>query len=197
MERDALRIGLDVDGVLANFDEAYQKVLCEVSGKVLPEGFEADRWDWEDGAGFTKDDLDKAWRLINNTSFWYDLNPLPRIWEVLVRLGSLNDDVYFITSRPGYRAKQQTEDWLDLYGFFLQHPTVLMSSEKGLCCKALRLTHYVDDRRENVFKCAEQSPQTQTFLLDRPWNQGTIPETVRRILNLDQFLEAIDAARRG
>lgn len=184
-----------MDGVLADFDTSYQKLLCEFSQKTLPEGFKATEWNWESAAGFSKGELDRTWEEIKSTPFWFKLKEYPETRPFLEFLyQELSIDSYFITSRVGKAVHAQTRNWLYARGF--PSATVLISSEKGLCCKALKLDFYLDDRRKNVIRCAEQSPETRTFLLDRPWNQGAIPQRVERITSLYGYMEAIHAAVR-
>jgi hypothetical protein len=51
---------------------------------------------------------------------------------------------------------------------------VLISSQKGLVCQALKVTAYIDDRWENAVDVARGN--TQSYLLTRPWNRGNRPD---------------------
>jgi hypothetical protein len=72
----------------------------------------------------------------------------------------------------------------------------LISSNKGACCKALGIEVYIDDRDVNVFDVRSQSPETQTFLLDQPWNQGVGIYDWKGIVRVKSPLEMLSAIGR-
>lgn len=191
-----MTIGLDVDGCFADFNESYIKLVVETSGRDLfpPRPFEIPIWQYPTHYGYTKAEETAVWQVIEASNhFWFDLVGLPgasnalNFFDARRRAG---DSIYFITSRPGRTAKEQTEDWLRYFGF--PNATVLISSEKGLCARALKLDVYLDDRDVNVANVMTQSPATRTFLLDQPWNRTEIvPPEATRVTSLRAFIAAI------
>lgn len=187
-------IGVDVDGIVANFETGYAPLLTQVSGIEFPRlntpGW-PDTWFWDRAAGVTKEQELKVWSemITPSSTFWVDLPPHPGAVEFLNRLDrhQRRDDVYFITNRMGKQAKCQTEEWLMCYGF--EEPTVLISGDKGACCKALKVTHYIDDKNENCEDVVVNSPSTRCFMLARAYN--TEIAGVTRIATLGEFLDAI------
>lgn len=168
-----MRIGIDVDGVLADFNSAYIARCIEVTGVDLfpPRPFDIWTWNYPESYGYTKAQVSAVWESIKQDElFWVSLEPYPGAVEFGWTLQAMSEeDLYFITSRPGVNAKVQTEAWL-MAVLDIEHPTVLISSEKGLCAKALNLTHYVDDRTENLQSVRAESPDTITFRLVQTWN---------------------------
>ena len=175
-----MRLGFDVDGVLANFNHSFIERVIEVSGedKFPPRPFDIPTWHYPQVYGYSEELMDFAtgpvWRSVKESeTFWARLLPYP--WandtlEHLHRLRFQGHDIYFATDRAGVRAKEQTEFWLHMMGF--DNPTVLISGKKALIAKALNLDIYVDDRFENADSVGTASPMTQTFLLTQPWNIG-------------------------
>lgn len=169
-----LRIGFDVDGILADFNAAFIQRVISITGKDLfpPRPFDIPLWDYPQHYGYTEEECSKTWDDITaDPNFWRNLPSYPGTREVISVLRDFQvegHEVYFITSRPGVFAKQQTEDWLRSYGF--SFPTVLICSKKGAAAEALKLTHYIDDRFENVIDVLQRNPSTTTYLLNRPWN---------------------------
>jgi 5'(3')-deoxyribonucleotidase len=200
-----LRIGCDMDGVLADFNNAYRQRLIDITGRTLiPEGFQPPTWYYAtDHYGYTKAEDDATWKSItSDPHFWVDLNAYPKAKDFLRELNGHKDaDLYFITTRPGLNVKRQSEWWLHPY---VTHPTVLIAKNaesKGLIAAGLQLTHFIDDRPENCLAVKVHSPSTEVFLLDYPYNEwwdedddAFIPG-ILRIDSLDYFAEVIRAER--
>ncbi len=194
-----MRIGLDIDGVFADFNESFIQRVVDVTGKDLfpSEPFDIPTWNYPEHYGYTEVDVMTVWADIKkDTAFWACLPAYAWTEEALYRLDPDNDDLYFITSRPGIRAKAQTELWLADRADHLDCPTVLISSNKGACCKALGIEVYIDDRDVNVFDVRSQSPETQTFLLDQPWNQGVGIYDWKGIVRVKSPMEMLSAIGR-
>ena len=181
-----MKIGFDIDGVLATFDDAYSAILTRLTGLKFPPDSPTwpKTWDWDFDmmvdAGFSVADIkmiqSTAWNEIKDpsTEFWENLPPIK---DNLIWAGTLQDcyaNCFFITSRPGSNAKEQTERWLfKQFGYI--NP-VIISSAKGTEAAKLELTHYIDDRAENILDVMEKSPLTRAYLLTKPYNTwATVP----------------------
>ncbi len=183
-----MRYGIDIDGVLANFQYEYNESIISVTGKDLfpPRPFDAEMWFYPEHYGYTEHEMANVWRAIKeDRSFWSRLPTYPETQSALSFLSHRmdhGDDVYFITDRPGLDAKVQTEGWLEMHWPIQYTPplTVILSSRKDLCAEALNLDFYIDDRDVNVQSVAQLRnfhdgrfvERTRTFLLDRSWNQS-------------------------
>ena len=159
------------DGVLADFTKAFQQLTIEVTGRNLylpTDAKDPPRWAWSEYRGYTAEEMGKVWDVIKTSDdFHLSLAEEPGCSTLRMLLPDLSryHDIYFITSRPGDSAKWQTEMWLQLHlGIVL--PTVLISSTKGLSCKALKLDVYIDDNYDYVLDVARESPSTRCYLLD-------------------------------
>ena len=189
-----MRLGIDVDGVLAQFNDAFAGRLAVLTGVDHIGGVarRADAfpcWAWPKHFGYSKAEENAAWESVKRDhSFWAILRPYPDAKDALILLRSLRQnghDIYFITARPGEHAKLQTERWLMDHGMVV--PTVLISSSKGTCSRGLRLDFYVDDRPENCLDTA-LFHDTKTYLVSREWNRDFVDENVRRVANLSEAL---------
>lgn len=164
-------VGVDIDGVLADYTSGLAKKLYQATGKALaPPGYQPACWEWPtNDLGYTTAEYAEAQRLQDeDTAFWRELGILPGVYGFLraldYRVGRGVDEVYFMTVRGGVAAKTQTERWLSDYGFF--KPTVLIArGDKGSLAKGLGLTHFLDDRPKNVLDVLHASPKTKAYLL--------------------------------
>jgi hypothetical protein len=193
-----MRLGFDVDGVLANFIPAYQRLCIEVGGRDLFQlGDEVNPpcWNWPEFRGYTREEVSEVWNRIKaDTGFWSSLKPLDGADTLRFTYRGLDaaNDLYFITSRVGERVKQQTENWLvaHITDFAPGTPTVLISSAKGLCAKALKLDAYLDDNLDNANDVVKQTDGAcKVFLLDCAYNQGITDQRITRVRSLGQMLD--------
>lgn len=206
LKRRELCLGFDVDGVLALFEREFERRCERVTGKNLfpwtPGSGEADPpcWDWPQHFGYTPEEVSAVWQDIKtDDGFWASLDPSAGADDLWVMGPAMEAEhrIYFITSRVGNKAKQQTERWLQQHCGFKQ-PTVLISSAKGMAAVALKLDAYIDDNADNVndvmARARENRLDTAVYLLDRAYNRegvaGPIDVRVRRISKVRYFLEA-------
>jgi 5'(3')-deoxyribonucleotidase len=189
-------IGVDIDGVLAEFNSGFAARLRAVTGRdLLPEDItNPPVWNWPTHFGYTEQEVSKAWDdCWQDPEFWLNLDAIGWVDMFFEDLAELDADVYFITDRKGINVKLQTECWLQEYG--CEAPTVLIAGDKGPLAKALRLTHFLDDRDKNCQAVAEAT-DTQVFLLDRNYNrpsQSMLKAAgVTVLTERQQFLEALN-----
>ena len=170
-----IRIGFDMDGVLADFATAFREVelrLFGPSSAVKAESPEVEAEHEENAvarAGTEKGSpretrrrRDAIWSAIHSTpDFWATLKPLDpgavkRIHEMMLRHSW---EVFFITQRPstaGQTVQRQTQLWLREQGFDI--PSVLViSGSRGAAAGALRLNFHVDDSPQNCLDVASDS----------------------------------------
>jgi 5'(3')-deoxyribonucleotidase len=181
------RIGLDVDGVLADFNAGYIQLFNSLTGKDIPLDYMPETWFYEEALGIPKVTVDKALEIIQDpeSGFWFSLSPLP-VPNDLAGL-CMREDVYFITTRPGLDAKKQTEDWL-MYQFEIGTPTVLISDDKGAIARGLKLDVFIDDRDMNLWAVKGASPATTCYVLDYPYNRSVDSAIATRIGSLSEVI---------
>lgn len=194
-----MNIGIDVDGVLADFNVSYQKVLIGITQKnlfgTLP--YDPPEWNYVEPLGYTKEDDQKAWDWIKiSPMFWRDLPRYPEAANEIGRLISLSfkgHSVYYITNRMGNNPKHQTERWLYRNGYMVSThaPTVLVTAHKGLAAAALELDCYIDDKPSNCEDVIKQRGlKTATYLMDRTWNQRFEGKYITRVKSISEMLDA-------
>lgn len=171
----AIRVGFDVDGVVADFAGAYREIEQRLfqDRPGLPD--EPEREEREqaqrgsrsgvesaDAAHEVRRRRDAIWKEIQaTTDFWTTLRPteesaVRRIHEVMLR----HDwEVFFITQRPatcGATVQRQTQQWLAEQGFDLP-VVVVVSGSRGRAAAALGLSYHVDDNPQNCLEVRTES----------------------------------------
>jgi 5'(3')-deoxyribonucleotidase len=180
------RIGLDVDGVLADFNAGYIQLFNSLTGKDIPLDYMPETWFYEEALGIPKVTVDKALEIIQDpeSGFWLSLDKLAE--PDLDRLCYQNE-VYFVTTRPGEDAKRQTEEWLSMH-FGMSYPTVLISDDKGAIARGLKLDVFIDDRDMNLWAVKGASPATTCYVLDYPYNRSVDSAIATRIGSLSEVI---------
>lgn len=198
-----MRIGFDIDGVLANFIPAYQRLTCEITGRNLfhpNDDTDPPCWNWPEYRGYTATEMARVWSAIKKSpDIWLSLQETPHCSTLRLCVFDLQrfHDVYFVTNRPGLDAKWQTEQWLILH-LGIERPTVLISSMKGLVAKVLKLDCYLDDNLDNandvilvthLYDDGKTIP-TRMYLLNKSYNHNGLSDCrITRVDTLGQFLD--------
>lgn len=183
-----LSIACDLDGCLVDFNTGFAKLLKKINPTVKVDIFDASfpvTWGWPKHYGYTAEDQKKAWTEVENSGlFWRSLHPYATAWDDLEFLQnqSRKHDIYFVTSRPGKTAKDESEQWLVGHGFKL--PTVIISHDKQAFCAAVKANIIIDDKPDNLFGHND----VKTALFRRPYNDDF---TTAFSMNVNSFREAL------
>lgn len=172
-----IRLGLDVDGVLADFNEAFvERIKAVTKVDRFPMGglYAPSCWDYPTALGYAPDQMEAVWASVHSDDrFWVNLGPYAGTLDFLYwvqQWAVAGAEVYFITARHGRYAKAQTEQWLREH--WVAAPTVLVTAHKGPVAASLGLHAVLDDKVENLDEIQAASPATTTLLLTQPWNAG-------------------------
>ncbi|HTM26903.1 MAG TPA: hypothetical protein VL225_17020 [Vicinamibacterales bacterium] len=147
-----LRIGVDVDGVIADFRTAFRATAARCLRRDVPEFENA-----ESAGPLSPDEIRKVWDHIGKTQNWwmdvpaYEPDQIARLYSV-TRAAAW--EVFFLTKRPssaGDAVQFQTQWWIERFGFYL--PAVLtVPGSRGEVANGLRLDMIIDDQ---LLNCAE------------------------------------------
>lgn len=197
-------IGIDCDGVLADFTLKFTTLLKEMFPHLPFEPFGEDfprtSWDFasDPGLGIRREYEAGAWRRIKETEGWWE--EMPFLLSTNARLTLLRvanrHNVYVITSRvqtEGSSLVRQTMTWLQDY-LGLEHAAVIIAREKGPVAKALKLDWFLDDKPQNCQDVAEMTEDCRVFLKSAPYNLNFADYRIGRVEDLEMFLRLIESA---
>jgi len=187
-----MRIGFDIDGVLADFVAGYQSLTVALTGKDLFQPgdiFDPPCWDWPQYRGYSKEEMAAVWAYIKSSrNFWASLGPDPGM-EALrskwVEIHAAHHDVVFATARPGLDSLIQSKYWLHKYG--CSYANVTITSEKGQFCADSHVDCYIDDRWDNIVAVTRESPTTRAYLLNRTYNLAIDGPSYIRVPTVEEF----------
>ena len=178
------RIGLAVDGCVANFVEAFHAESRTLHGKP-PEGTPQTEWDFTNL--LTRDENDKVWEKIFSTRDWWEgLSPMPGIQALYGAEGVA--DYYFLTKRfdtAGHSAQFQTAAWLAMNTGLILPSVIICTGDKGPLAKALELDAFVDACPENCENVISHGVPN-VYLYDAPYNKKATH--LPRVADINEFL---------
>lgn len=192
MKDTRLRVGIDVDDVLAWFIPAHREVCRKLFGKPEAGTIPCD-WAFSN-YNLTPEEHSQVWAEIGKTkNFWESLDACPDTSDLL-RLDIQHRILpFFITSRiptVGQPIEHQTANWLrQMFDVF--YPTVIVATSKGPLAKALNLDYFIDDRDKNVLEVADAHPSCKVFIKDSGHNKDFNDPRITRVSCLNEFLAAL------
>lgn len=194
-----IRLGLDLDGVIFDFNthfvnlarKRHTQLACPDVSSEWPT-----KWDYLDDY-LEQWELQSMWRYIWHESqqFWQTCPTYTHSADVITTAHSMADQLYFITFRQGPDVQWQTVQALrqlaphdDHYGGVIPTPN---AEAKIPIINALKLTHYVDDKKETVFAVHQQCPTVNVAVWDQPWNRDAtwLPNRLTSVDDLTRWLQ--------
>lgn len=189
-----LRLGIDVDGVLADFRTAFRALAAKELGH---------RGDAEVEQELSKKDVERLWKAVANApNWWGDLPPyepdqLARLYA-LARSGRW--EVFFMTSRPpsgGDSVQLQTQVWLERYGFYMPSVLTAPAGARGELARSLRIDVIVDDHLVNCMEIVGASNARVLHMARGPLDGERQQQAEARGVGVVSTLaEALDAIER-
>jgi uncharacterized HAD superfamily protein len=180
-----IRIGIDIDGVLADFSTAFSTlgVSLGLTNRIISAD-EQPTWEfqWK---------VDKAWNVVNTAVNWWETLPALITADDVSDINELlmQHQVYFLTNRrdstmPYNRnVAEQTRNWLKGAGIMPHLGIVLAEPNKAELAKALHLDVVLDDSPANLQDFLEAG--VYGVKMKRPYNAGC--PAAAEVEDIEQF----------
>lgn len=187
-----LRIGFDLDGVVADFRTAF----LDVAGKLLGrEAIQRPASPMPDLDSVSGADAKRVWQVITATPNWwvglapYEPAQIARLYQLARRY---RWEVSFLTSRlptAGDSVQFQSQSWLEAYGFYMP-AVVTVPGSRGEIANALRLDLIIDDQFLNCLEVVGAS-QTKAMLILRNGDPALEQQATERGIGCVHRLEEV------
>jgi uncharacterized HAD superfamily protein len=168
-----MKIAIDIDDVLAEFQISFLNHLNEASGHSLTTD-DIVSYHYTDFLDITWDEVKAHIFDFYETEEFHNLDPVKHSKESISEL-SRDNFLYIITSRPK-SIQKTTEDWLDMhYGdsfteIILTDRVNGSKVKKPDICEDLGISMIVEDSPEEVDEFVNKG--VKVHLLDKPWNRS-------------------------
>lgn len=176
---ESLRLGIDMDGVIADFNAGwtwrYNRDFPERIDRPL---VAADVVEWDAPVGLTHfDAMDDFWSwaetCAEGRSLFHGLDPYPDAVPALAALAGSGHDIVIVTTKPTF-AIDDTYDWLDRHE--VPHVEFHIVDDKTL----VECDVFLDDAVHNLVALTDARPAATVCRYVRPWNDpvvGTVDVT--------------------
>lgn len=191
MEKEKLRIGIDIDETLADtmtwINMFYNS--CFKTNFVLEDYQTYSIWKtWE----ITKEEFNKVIDDFQESSFFERVMPIEDS-QGSIKILSKDYDLITVTCRP-YSIHDKTCGFVRSY--FPEIKKIISNGNdkrdkhsKLDACLENSLDYLVDDNSDIVMECVKKD--IACFLMDKPWNQNCEHENITRVKNWNEILERL------
>ena len=198
-----MRIGIDVDDVLAECAAPYVRAFAKEFGLELADGplgwHTLDRYEH-----IPRERRDDFRQTLYGGRFFADLDCYPDARDAIARLSASGHEVHFITARSE-RRRAITEEWLRRQrllelGTSVQlrplgeyvprsYDAVLSADYKVDVARRLALDAFCED--DPIIAARLAAGGIRVFLFDRPWNREVSDPAVRRVRDWDEVVREL------
>ena len=188
-----LRLGFDLDGVVADFRAAFLDAATTVLGR---EKITCPGSPMPDLDGVSADDAKQVWKVISaQPNWWLGLAPyepaqIARLYQLARRF---RWEVSFLTTRiptAGDSVQFQSQAWLEAYGFYMPS-VVTVPGSRGEVANALRLDLVVDDQFLNCLEVVSASQAKAVLMLQQGADAALEQQATERGIGVVYRLEDV------
>lgn len=181
-----MKIALDADGVLFDFDKSWRLCAERVLGRTLP--LCGQHYDLGQRYGLKKTEVHKVWTVWDMTSGWRRVHPLVSGIEAAHMALNLGHEVFVITRLPSSQAAQERRESLNRWGLLKATLIPVFGASKKAVLQDLRPHFYADD-------CAVHCLEARDALVPEivriyAWGAEALPDGVCEFPDLSTAMQA-------
>jgi hypothetical protein len=191
-----LRVGFDLDGVVADFRTAFLEAAASILGHDAIKRPSSPLPDFD---AVSPADAKRVWKVLTETPNWwlglapYEPAQIARLYQLARRH---RWEVSFLTSRiptTGDSVQFQSQAWLEAYGFYLP-AVVTVPGSRGEIANAMRLDVVIDDQFLNCLEVISASQAKAILILrvgDPALEQQATERGVAVVHHLEEIIEVL------
>ena len=189
-----MKIGIDIDNVVADSYPSYLEKIKERFGEKVPANI-TDFYHVEEYIDADKNEIMGFFdEILLTDEFQIAINPISDASGYIQKWVGEGIEIVYITARP-LKIKSVTMEWLKKHGFWVRGAKIYLFDEKRLNTdieykKSIVSKKLVDVMIEDKKDIAE-AMIVPVFLLDRSWNQGKLSKHVKRVYSWGEIDEEV------
>ena len=197
-KRKKLRIGIDIDNVVADSNPSYVASYNQFFNKNVKVS-EIDFFHPERSLGVTVEEINEfIVANLHNEDFQMNLDPIKEAAPLIQRWVKKGYEIFYISVRPREIAKV-TEDWLTKHGFWVKNARLYTFDASKKYTDIEYKTGIADFEKIDIFiedkKDIAEGMKIPTFLIDRSWNRGRLPKHVKRVFSWKEIEKTVGEMR--
>lgn len=186
-----LRIGLDIDGVVADSFPVFIRELNRHYGKDIKE---LNNYDMTEIYGVAWDEMSQFFH--DNMDYLFSApKPMTGAVESINCLLEAGHEIIYVTARACGAEEEITGKWFEDNNIYRNKACFTGGMSKTFAVKENAVDIFVDDFMTNALEIA--SLGVPVLLMDSPYNQGKLPRGVTRCYCWDDILFHIEELSRS
>lgn len=183
-------VGIDIDDVKADFAPAFFKHYNEQHGTNYSAA-DLKNPDYGTLIGGDRENVKKALDEFYESKAFQQMQPIPEAQECIPLLAQKHTLV--VISARAEKIQEYTREWINKNFpncFSDIHFTTAKGTKKADLCIKLCVDVFIEDNPVYAGECAAAG--IKVLLFDKPWNQGAMPDGVRRVHRWQEVVDILN-----
>ena len=181
-----LRIGIDIDGVLAD----THTILMDLASKHIPiDDQDRAKYGVEDTKHGSKGLRNRVFKEIYEQGLIANVPVIAGAIEKVNELYDAGNEIYIVTARRK-NWEDQTKEWLSKNGV-KYHKLIMGAGGKGDVAKEENIDIFIDDSPDNIENLSGNG--VKAYIFDQPWNKDSTAPRITDWKNVKAFTKQANA----